>query len=483
MLLNHTESEIISNFVSSKNSDPTMLSFDFIVNDHSILFCKDDVINVGSISFYDNNCILNDFGENIVGVVSTPHILLKELGETNRDKLLLMFIDGFLEVIKNQQWRIQTIEGIDNVFQTMLNYKEAYTGSSDEKITISCLEDVELTMYNLFEMYRRAIYDPLYKRQLIPDNLLQFDCAIVISDRRIIKNFTADKTNIPNKEYSKNTVLNKVGNTFKHTKTEDEKQSNDVFEKPQVIIKLCNCKFDLSSIGKSFESINPSEVDNNYVTYNFSFTFGKVYMESSYIQNESQWEKFNKEQDNYNNGASLDEFISNNSENKTLSSLIAQGWDGAFNSAKTAGKEYLDNIIENQNKKILSKVDRISKTINGTQQGYEVGENVYGKSNFINAFIKDAASDVSSFIDVATDKLINSIEGTANSAINKTKSKIDNAINTAESSIINGSKKSNTTNGFQKENVFGDNEQTETKEKFEPFNVYKNVPSGPTINQ
>ena len=498
----------VNKFVSNTYTDPTLLSFEFEINPRSLLFCEDEQIEPGSLDFYDKNNMLNDFGNGIRGVAAfTPHLLLKNLKEDKRDAMMMRFIQGFKFVLSEQQWRIQSIEGLDAVFTSLLNYKDGYTGSTDEKVTITCIEDVELTMYNLFELYRRSVYDPFYKRQLIPNNLLQFDCKVIISDRRnLTKQSEAPKQN--NKAISSNTTY--VGALSKsivssispirqtESKNETELLTN-VYDKPVVELIFCNCKFDLGTLGKEFENINPGEADNNWNKFIFSFTFGKVYMRSSTVEDMQKWDDFRKSEEDVNkSNDARDSFLSENSKDKslgaTLSNLKKGGWDGAINSAANAGKEYLSKAISNETRKL----ENLEKKALGQSQGYELGNNIYGTSNFISAMGEKLGDKLSSLADEGLNKLKGATVGKLNGLISQGKATVEGAIATAESSLMSGGQKGAKTpaGSLQSpirepatdvnpslERLSGTEriyEETPTKSaSFETYNIYENVPSGP----
>ena len=505
---------VISNFISDAYSDPTMLSFDFKLNEHSIMFCEEDVISPGSLDFWDDTSLLVDFYEGVGEVIATPHILLKYLNETSaygisenggqtnlRDILWMKFVQGFKYICKYQQWRIQAIEGLDTVFANITNYKDGYQGSGDDKITLTFLEDVELTMYHLFEFYRNAIYDQLYKRQLVPNNLLKFDCVIEISDRRRIKSGkitqeteTLELPGAPS-TYDPISPLNRLSDTYEHTYTYN-KYSETSFLKPKISIILCDCIFDLSSLGKSFENIDPGDSDNTFTKYSISFKYGKALMRSNFIEEMGQWEKFKKEQGSNNkNSETSAKFYENNSKKqaKSIGEAIKGGFDGALNSAKQSGKDYLDNLVSDAEHKF----DQMKDAVLGKEQGYELGDNIYG-GNFISAFGKKLGDKLTGLADEAVNKIKSETVGKLNGLVSQGKAIVGGALATAESSLISGSQKGaapapNTLKSPQRSEATNNNPTVEklsgnekvyeegpkSSSKFESFNVYENVPSGP----
>lgn len=504
---------VIRKFINDIRTDPTLLSFDFKITPGNILFNTDEVINSGNITAYTGS-LLNSFGESTKGIIASPHILLKNLGETTRDNMLLRFIKGFPKIFEEQQWRVQSIEGIENVFTTLFNMKDGYYGSGDEKISISCLEDVDLTMYNLFELYRESVYDSKYKRQIVPNNLLQFECTIEISDKRNLRYYDTSAGNGNNDNFqnsnsiTENTKLlnsnlrmaavtgggidnlEEMSNSFKTSSQvaneEKNKIDNSAFIKPTIILRFSKCKFDMNPLNKTFSNINPSEMDNTFATYTFSFSYGMVSMESSSIESMKEWDK------SQNNGfePSISNTLQGNTKNgSSMQSLINGGVDGLN---KQYGQDYLDNVIKNAENRLTNVVNKVV----GQETGYEVGQNIFGKSNFITAFSNKVGDKLTQFADEGVNKLKESTIGKAKEFINTQKAKVQDVINTAESSLMNGGKKSTSTTNTNKlgtTNINDNTEQTEekltgtekiytektSKSNFESFNIYENVPSGP----
>ena len=513
--------QVIRQFLQDIYTDPTLLSFDFGVNTHSLLFCLDEHIDSASLDFWDESSLLNSLKVKAENIMATPLILLNNLGENVRAKLFKRFVKGFCSVLSGQQWRVQSIEGLDGIFTSAINFKDGYKGSGDEKISITFIEDVELTMYNLFELYRESIYDNVYKRQLIPNNLLKFDCFIAISDKRNLiyhthgsvtnsRNENKQNSNDNNKkdnrklaekvnDYTKDTrsTLGQLKSPVQDYKTTFGEYVNKAYDKPIILIKLCDCMFDLSSIAKSFENVNPGDGDNNAAKYTISFKYGNVYMTSSTVEEMKEWDadEEREKQGGEGNFSKLSFEIFSAGNNATLSGLAAGGVDGAIDSAKEFGQNYLDNLKN----KGVNELQNLVSSVAGVEQGYEVGQNVYGQSNFITAFGEKVGDRLSQFGEETLNKVKSNTLGKVNEFINTQKAKVQGAINNAESSVMGGNKKSKsitenplqspqqveTTNNNPQVSRLTGNERvytgnnTKNSETFESFNIYENTPSGP----
>ena len=497
---------IILSFLNDKYTDPTLLSFSIEFKSESLLFHDENPVDTSITS--QTESLLNAYGEHASSLIWSPCSLLKNLNETKRYNLWKHFIALFPALFKNEQWRVQSIEGLDTVFTKFYDFKDGYTGSGDDKITITCLEDIDLTLYNLFEIYRNCVYDNVYRRQLIPNNLLQFECEITIKDKRNIKysveapnnklsdpdsiEFQTKYNGIESLAYSTN------NHTIKTPKQDASEHSHKYYDRsynlPTITLAFRKCKFDISQVSKIIENINPGEGDNNFVKYPFSFSYGSVEMKSNKVQSITDWEEVRRlDEDRQSYKASLMErnFQNNILGNKNIS--IKSGIDGVMTSMQNKGTDFINDNMSKLEDEIIRKGNKIL----GQEQGYEVGQNIYGQSNFITAFGKEVGDRLSQFADESLGKFKQNTIGKANEFINTQKAKVQGAIANAESSLLNGSKKGSSSSGNKLENIgfkkdsnptvskLSGNEtvyeepSSKSSEAFESFNIYENSPSGP----
>lgn len=80
---------------------------------------------------------------------------------------------------------IQKIGGLENlIIANSPNKKKYLTNYREDQIKISFMEDVSLTMGTLAHLYRLMYWSKPNAKSLIPENLLRFNCDIVISECR-----------------------------------------------------------------------------------------------------------------------------------------------------------------------------------------------------------------------------------------------------------------------------------------------------------
>jgi hypothetical protein len=120
-------------------------------------------------------------GETII----TPQTVLDMLG----------FISGMKRLTMNYPYIIQGITGLDAAYNNHYGIKDPYLGSGDNKITLTCLESLDLRVSSMFNRYFNAVYDRQYRRERVPINLRRFNCSVYIHDiRNFVSNIRSEST-------------------------------------------------------------------------------------------------------------------------------------------------------------------------------------------------------------------------------------------------------------------------------------------------
>lgn len=100
---------------------------------------------------------------------------------------MLGFIDGMKKLTYEYPYALQTVTGLDEAYKKYFDLTDPYMGSGEGKITISCLEYLDMRISSMFNKYFNAIYDHQYKRERVPVNLRRFQCSIFVHDIRNFK--------------------------------------------------------------------------------------------------------------------------------------------------------------------------------------------------------------------------------------------------------------------------------------------------------
>ena len=101
---------------------------------------------------------------------------------------MLGFISGMKKLTTQYPYIIQGVTGLDNAYNKHYGIKDPYLGSGDDKITLTCLESLDLRVSSMFNRYFNAVYDREYRRERVPINLRRFNCSIYVHD---VRNFVS----------------------------------------------------------------------------------------------------------------------------------------------------------------------------------------------------------------------------------------------------------------------------------------------------
>lgn len=100
---------------------------------------------------------------------------------------MLGFITGMKKMTMDYPYIIQGITGLDTAYNKHYGIKDPYLGSGDDKITLTCLESLDLRVSSMFNRYFNAVYDRQYRRERVPVNLRRFNCSVYVHDVRNFK--------------------------------------------------------------------------------------------------------------------------------------------------------------------------------------------------------------------------------------------------------------------------------------------------------
>lgn len=129
------------------------------------------------------------------GLLSTnpnnPNTALNYLirtGQSDRAILLKKFIYHLIDINNKTPWFFQEITGLDEAWKRGFNASDGFSPllSEDRKITISCLESIDLRITALIDLYRKSCFDWIYRREVVPWNLRQFNVLVYVYELRNI---------------------------------------------------------------------------------------------------------------------------------------------------------------------------------------------------------------------------------------------------------------------------------------------------------
>ena len=144
-----------------------------------------------------NNTSIGDSGLDVYGGITSTN---NQLNRSNKSFVvpqtvldMLGFIKGMKSMTNEYPYIIQGITGLDVAYNKHYGIKDPYMGSGDDKITITCLESLDLRVSSMFNRYFNAVYDRQYRRERVPVNLRRFNCFIYVHD---VRNFVANRRDV-----------------------------------------------------------------------------------------------------------------------------------------------------------------------------------------------------------------------------------------------------------------------------------------------
>ena len=121
---------------------------------------------------------------------------LRSRNEDTRAKYLYYFVNGLFEIQKNYPFIFKKISGINNL--ETFNPKDGQRLRTPAKITVECFESLNLKIRTLMEFYRKAAWDDVYQRWILPENMREFKMIIYVFERRVFQGAKAVNENSKN---------------------------------------------------------------------------------------------------------------------------------------------------------------------------------------------------------------------------------------------------------------------------------------------
>ena len=168
---------------------------------------------------------------------------------------ILGFINGMKKMTIHYPYIIQGVTGLDTAYNKHYVIKDPYLGSGEDKITLTCLESLDLRVSSMFNRYFNAIYDRQYRRERVPVNLRRFNCSIYVHD---VRNFVSKVR------------VDKNGN-FKTTQNRLLELTDMYYG--AIEFRFFDCEIVPEETGNIFNDIS-NEAPSDMKKTNFTFTYG-----------------------------------------------------------------------------------------------------------------------------------------------------------------------------------------------------------------
>jgi hypothetical protein len=120
-------------------------------------------------------------------VPNTAYSYLNSIGDIARAKYLKKFVSHLENINKTTPWFFQSIDGLSEAWKRGFHEDDFKALlPADRKISIDCLESIDLRMSALMDLYRKACFDWKYRREVVPSNLRKFTVYIYVYEIRTI---------------------------------------------------------------------------------------------------------------------------------------------------------------------------------------------------------------------------------------------------------------------------------------------------------
>ena len=229
-------------------------------------------------------------------------------------------------------WFFKSISNIGKL--NSLNMTEF---TKEKYITIQCdSEAIDMRLSTLFDLYRNACYDDIYRKEIIPENLRKFDMQIVIMNIPL-KYFhtaflSANKTNL---ESALTNVAGKIGGPISKIASFISGQNSSIYDFKTLennigdndfmsfqLFTLKNCEF---VINDSLEGYYGNTLSNGEL-FNLGNNTIKIKYDNVYKHSYNEWEKifFGSTTFDYNNDKELAQMYGDSSRSLFMERINAE---------------------------------------------------------------------------------------------------------------------------------------------------------------
>jgi hypothetical protein len=184
---------------------------------------------------------------------------LRDANEFVREQMLLDFIDKWNILQNNYQYYFQNISGIDSLLK--IDPKRGIRVPKDGKVTMKCLEGLDLKMASLLNTYRKIAWDDVYQRWILPDMMRYFMMDIYITEFRIFHQSQLTTAPSNQKTFSQSEVPEMVLTAL-----------DDLM--PTYVLHCERCEIDITSLNTHFSDLNVS--DPQMAEVSFDINVGNV---------------------------------------------------------------------------------------------------------------------------------------------------------------------------------------------------------------
>ena len=223
---------------------------------------------------------------------------LGSIGYKDKEQNLAKFKSILEYLTFNAPWYFQSIQGLSKLWTNATDIKGGWKGNG-AVLTISTLEAIDLRITELANIYRSSIYDKVYMREIVPDNLRWFSMDIYVAEARNIRYDVAGQFSNMTSAIGVNTsginrAITNAGSGLGSLLNNSElDQSNPMKQFGYMKFKCRQCEFDFSN---SFAGGDTLNIDTSKIT---SPSANQFKINVGYFEEESEYNDSTKIADDY----------------------------------------------------------------------------------------------------------------------------------------------------------------------------------------
>lgn len=190
---------------------------------------------------------------------SSVDYLKNVLGETYRADLLEKFVKGLNDIQTLYPYYFTSIDGLGDLLKV-----DPTTGrriKDNTTITINCIEALDLRITQLLNLYRKAAWDDVYQRWILPDMMRFFKMDIYISEIRTFHSTKATQYIEKQNDRLVESPSSKLGGNSATDTKKFITLANDVINEilPTIKLSLSQCEFDISDTMSYLNSLKSTK--------------------------------------------------------------------------------------------------------------------------------------------------------------------------------------------------------------------------------
>ena len=175
--------------------------------------------------FLENYNVAGSKSDSSLGkTYSTECYLDMNLGDHGRAQMLHTFKLALDDIQKNFPFYFKSISGLSSL--SKVNPTQG-ARLKDAKITIECLEGLDLKITQLLNLYRKIVWDDVYQRWVLPDMMRYFGMRIYVSEIRLFQDRKKESDTRPQDIYDFTDDAVRNATTFPLNESEKWRTNNN----------------------------------------------------------------------------------------------------------------------------------------------------------------------------------------------------------------------------------------------------------------